>query len=114
MKTVALAVRFLLELAAFAALVYAGVAIVGGGLGWLVGVVAAAIAITLWGLFVAPKARFAVGVPIRFLVELVVFAAAALGLVFADQPSLAIVLAGLYVLDRVALGLPLYGQLPTG
>ena len=74
----------------------------------------AAIAITLWGLFVAPKARFAVGVPVRFLVELVVFAAASLGLVFADQHVLAVVLAGLYVLDRLALGLPLFDSLPTG
>lgn len=110
MKPFALALRFLLELAALAALAYTGIAVVDGPLGWVVGVGALALAATVWGLFVSPKAKIVLGHPLRFVIELAVFAAASLGLVWAGRPVLAAVLAGLFILDRLALGLPLYDR----
>ena len=44
MKGLALVLRFLLELAALAALVYAGIAVVDGPMGWLLGLGMAAAA----------------------------------------------------------------------
>ncbi len=103
MKGLALVVRFLLEVAAIAALVYAGVAVVDPPLGWLLGLGMAAVAAVAWGLFVAPRSRIAVPTPVRFAVEIAVFAAACSGLLAAEQPVLAAGLAIVYVLDRLAL-----------
>jgi len=116
MRSTALLVRFLLELAALAALIASGVLIIGGGLGWLAGLGAAAVAAAVWGLFVAPRARVALPTPARLAVEVVVFAVAAAGLFAADQPILAGLLIFLYVSDRVALkygGAPLFEKNPT-
>ena len=73
---VLLAVRFALELCAFAALVYWGFKTGDGAVVKIViGVGAPAAAIALWGLFVSPKARY--GGPLtRALFELIVFGAA--------------------------------------
>jgi len=103
MKGLALVVRFLLELAALAGLVYAGIAVVDGPSGWLLGLGMAAVAAVAWGLFVAPRARIAVPTAGRLAVEVAVFAAACSGLLAAEQSVLAAVLAIVYVLDRLAL-----------
>jgi hypothetical protein len=103
MRSTALLVRFLLELAALAALVAAGVGVIGGAVGWLVGVVAAGAAALVWGLFVAPRARIALATPVRLAIEVAVFALATAGLFAAGWPVLAGVLIGVYLLDRVAL-----------
>ena len=47
------------------------------------------------GLFVSPKAKVGLPRPAQFAIELLVFAAAALALIVADQPVLGIVLGGL-------------------
>ena len=49
----------------------------------------------IWGLFVSPKAKVELPRPAQFAIELLVFAAAALALIVADQPVLGIVLGGL-------------------
>ena len=115
MKGLALVLRFLLELAALAALVYAGIAVVDGPMGWLLGLGMAAAAAVAWGLFVAPRARIAVPTPARLAVEVAVFAAACSGLLAAGQPVLAAVLAIVYGLDRLALwasGAPAFEPAP--
>ena len=111
MKTWALLVRFVLELAALAALLFAGAAIVDGAAGWLLGTAASAAAAFAWGAVVAPRARYKAPTAVRLAVEIAVFAAASLGLLWAGWPVLAGVLAGLYALDRLALwasGAPAY------
>lgn len=100
-----LAVRFALELCAFAALAYWGfktgdqvVVKVILGLGAPIG------AIALWGLFVSPKARYG-GQLTRALFELIVFGAAVIALFAADRAGLAIAFAAVAVVDSVALRL---------
>ena len=101
---VALALRFVLELCALAALGYWGwqtgqTQVMKAGLG----IGAPLMAAVLWGLFVAPKARIAAPATVRFAVELAVFTLAALGLYLAGRPQLALALAIAYVIHRVLL-----------
>jgi hypothetical protein len=82
-----LALRFLLELCATAALAHWGWRAGGGAVGVLAAVGAALSAALLWGAYVSPKARYAVPAPVRLAVELAVFGSAAGGLaVTAPRP----------------------------
>jgi hypothetical protein len=101
--SLALVVRFLLELAALAALASAGIAIVDGPLGWLLGLGLATLAAVAWGLFVAPRARYPLTTPARLGVEIAVFVAATVGLLLAGRPFLAALLLIVYALDRIVL-----------
>jgi Protein of unknown function (DUF2568) len=92
LRGVTLAVRFLCELAMLAALAYWGF-IVGDGIGaWMLGVGTPLLAAVVWGAWVAPKARWPVPMPVRVVIELVLFGAAVGGLTVAGQPALAVVL----------------------
>jgi hypothetical protein len=92
LRGVTLAVRFLCELAMLAALAYWGFT-VGDGIGaWMLGVGAPLLAAVVWGAWVAPKARWPVPMPVRVVIELVLFGAAVGGLTVAGQPALAVVL----------------------
>jgi hypothetical protein len=97
-RAAALAVRFLLELCALAALAYAG-----WQAHWLLGMALPVAAAVLWGLFVAPKRAVEAPAAVRLLVEALVFGGAAVGLVLADQAALGIVLAAVAVADRVLI-----------
>jgi hypothetical protein len=104
MKALALTVRFLLELAAFAAVAVWGWQVVDPQAAKLVlSIAAPAVLIVVWGLFVAPKARFPVADPWWLAIEVVVFAVAALALIAIDDTIGAVVLAVVYVLDVAAL-----------
>jgi hypothetical protein len=50
------------------------------------------LAAVVWGAWVAPKARWPVPMPVRVVIELVLFGAAVGGLTVAGQPALAVVL----------------------
>jgi hypothetical protein len=66
----------------------------------VLGVGAPFAAAVLWGLFVSPKARY--GTPVRQAIgETVVFGAAVIALLAADQPVLAVVFAVAAVVDGV-------------
>ena len=103
-KQANLALRFVLELAALAALGYWGATADKGRL-VRIGLAAAAplVAATAWVLFVAPGATFDVGPVARFVAELLVFGAAAAGLLVRGRRGLAVVLAGIYVVNRVLM-----------
>ncbi|HEX6872097.1 MAG TPA: YrdB family protein [Micromonosporaceae bacterium] len=103
MKALALVVRFGLELAVLAALVYAGVVLVSGPLGWLVGLVAALLAAAVWGVFVSPRARIILPTPARLAVEVAVFAAGCAALLWAGRAGASAALGGVYLADRLAL-----------
>jgi hypothetical protein len=95
-----LALRFGCELAAFAALAVWG-AHVGDSTAVqvLLAILAPVIAIAVWGVWVAPKAKRRAPDPARAGIEVLVFGAAVLGLVDAGHPALA---AGLGVLAAVS------------
>lgn len=89
-----LAVRFLLELCMLAALGYAGFRLGDG----IVTEIALAVALPLaaavvWGVAIAPKARRRLPDPGRAVLELLLFAAAAAGLVVTGQIVLGLILA---------------------
>ena len=81
MKAANLALRFALELCAFAALGYWGSQATSSAV-WcaVLAIATPAAAIVVWGLFVAPKARVKVSGPVRWAIELVVFGSAAVAL----------------------------------
>jgi membrane protein YdbS with pleckstrin-like domain len=98
--------RFLLELAALAAVAYWGVA-VGDGLLQQVALAAGAVVLLtgVWGLFVAPKAVRRLGDPLRLVVELVVFGVAVGALVSVGEVVVGVVFGLLVVVSEVAVWL---------
>lgn len=106
----ALTVRFLLELAATAAIGWAGLH-VGGVLGVLLAIVGVAVTLVLWGMFVAPKAPRVLPDRQRLALEVAIFAVAVVALLAIGELIPGLVLAGIYILDRLALwavGAPLF------
>ena len=109
LKGANLALAFLLELCALAALGYWGfhagrgtLAKVGLGLG------APLLATVVWGLFVAPKAAVAVPGAVHLALEVAVFGLAAVALYAAGQARPALAFALLVVLNRVLIAV--WGQ----
>jgi Protein of unknown function (DUF2568) len=90
--TLALGVRFLTELALLAAVAWAGAArtrsIV---LGVALGIAAAVVVAAMWGIWIAPASRRRLPDPARLILELVLFGAAAAGLVAVGRPVVAAV-----------------------
>jgi hypothetical protein len=87
-----LLVRFLSELALFAALGYAGWRLPGGGLpGAALSLLLSGAAIAIWAAWIAPKAARRLGEPARLVVEVALFAASGVALSFAGRPVLAAV-----------------------
>jgi Protein of unknown function (DUF2568) len=84
--------RFVCELAMLAALAFWGYVVGEGVWAWLLGLAAPATAGIVWGTFVAPRAKLPVPAPVRVAIELVLYVAAAAGLVAAGQPVAAVVL----------------------
>jgi hypothetical protein len=97
-----LALRFLLELSALAALGYGG-AHVRAGLAVRVAlaVIAPLLAALVWGAVVSPKARVRVPAPVRLLVELAIFGAGVGALVTAERARWAAAYAAAVVLHEV-------------
>jgi len=97
--------RFLLELFAFASLGFWGFA--GWPLPWpgvLVGILAPAFAILLWGLFRSPKAVFRLDPFGKAVVEICVFGAAALAWWDLGQPVVGAVFAVVAVISGIISG----------
>src|SRR5215216_4817030 len=76
-----LAIRFLTELALLAGLAVAGARLGGTAVvSVLAGVLAPAVAATIWGLAIAPRAKRRLAEPARFVLEFVLFSAAGVAL----------------------------------
>ncbi len=92
LKSANLALSFILELGALAALAYWG-SQTGQGLGFaiLLGGGAPLLAAVAWGLFAAPRAAVLVPTAVRMGVEVAFFALATVALAAAGQPTLAAV-----------------------
>jgi Protein of unknown function (DUF2568) len=93
MRAANLALKFLVELAAFAAFAVWGAAAGDGIWSVVLGIAAPAVAIVLWAIFAAPKSERRLGGAARVPFELGVFGLAAVGLAVADHVTLAIVFA---------------------
>ena len=99
-----LAVRFLLELGALAALAYWGFHS-GSGTGAKVALAIGAplCMAVVWGLIAAPRAAITLAAPIRFVVGLAILCLAALALAAAGQRALAVAFAAIIVLNAALL-----------
>lgn len=103
-RDIALTLRFLLELAAIAAVGWWGLTLDAPVLVRVIVGLAAPLAVILaWGAVVAPRARFDGPAWVRLAVEAVVWVAAAAALGAVGAPGLAVAFAVLVVADRLAL-----------
>ena len=99
-----LTLRFLLELAAIGALGYWGFRTGAGPLGKAaLGLGAPALAIVVWGAFVAPKASVDAPEAVRLLLSLAVFGAAAIALAASHESTIAWAFAGAVAINIALL-----------
>ncbi|MGX6602558.1 YrdB family protein [Micromonosporaceae bacterium Da 78-11] len=104
MRVFNLGLRFMLELAALAALAYGGWHTPGPTWSRIALAVALPLlAAVVWGQWVAPKARHPMPDPQRLAPEWAVFGGATVSLALTGHPILAAVLAALAALNRFAL-----------
>ena len=113
MRAANLAVKFLLELAAFASLAvwgwHAGIDLVGNALAAVVlAVLVPAAAIAVWGLWCAPRAARRLPATWRVPLELGILLLSAAALGAAGHPTAAVVFAVVVVVN--AVGLTVFGQ----
>jgi hypothetical protein len=93
MRALSLALKFLVELAAFAAFAYWGASVGSGVTSVVLAIAAPALAIVLWGLFAAPRSERRLATAPRVAFELTVFGLAIVGLLVAGARVAAVVLA---------------------
>jgi len=100
-KTVNLGVRFLLELAALAALAYWGSQTGPLAVSIVLAIAAPLAGAVLWGIFAAPKSRHRLRGARRLIVEIPFFGAAVAGLAATGQWVLAAIFAVVVVLSEL-------------
>ena len=105
-----LTLRFAVEIGLITSFVVIGVQVVGGGWGWALGLALALAAAAIWGVFVAPRRQVDLALGARLAIELVLFAAAGIGLALVGLTVWAVVLVAVEVL--VVAGLFLRGVAP--
>ncbi|MGH3394781.1 MAG: DUF2568 domain-containing protein [Streptosporangiaceae bacterium] len=103
MKSANLAVKFLLELAAFAAFAYWGARTGTGAAAVVLAIAAPAAAVVVWGVFAAPRSSRRLPLTARVPLELGVFALAGAALAAAGSVVLAVAFGVVAVLNAVLL-----------
>lgn len=103
MKDANLALRFLLELCALAALGYWRFQIGRGPTKFLLGLGVPLLSAIVWGMSVSPKAQVHVPEPFRFVLALVILGLAAVALAAAGRPVLASILAVLVGVNSILM-----------
>jgi hypothetical protein len=99
-----LGLRFILEMCLLAALAYWGFQSGDGTLRHIVlGIGAPLLAAVYWGLFLSPKATFSFPLPVKLLLEVIIFALAIVALYASGQHLLAIVFAVVAIVSRSLL-----------
>ena len=102
-KDANLALRFILELCALAALGYWGFTTgTDTGMRWLLGIGAPLLAAVIWALFVAPKATIEVPDALRIALQVLVFGSAA-ALFATGLRTLAIVFIAVVILNAILM-----------
>lgn len=105
MRTTALLVRLVLELALFGGAAYAGWTLSDGGWRILFVILAPATLIAIWGMFLSPKARVTIPPSARITLEALLFGGVSYLLWQAGAPAIGTALAVVWVLHRVVLAL---------
>ncbi|QLQ10594.1 MAG: YrdB family protein [Nocardioidaceae bacterium] len=108
MRSLNLAVKFLLELAAFASLAYWGWHVGNTVAGVVLAVMAPAVAIAVWARYAAPRSPTRLPIRRRVPLELGVFLLSAVALAVSGHPFLAAIF--VLVIAVNALGTTLYRQ----
>lgn len=104
LKSLNLGVRFLLELCLVASMFYVGFHIPAGiAWRWVAAISFSLLTVATWGYFIAPKAEHLLDQPYRLIVEFVLFGLAVAGLGLVGQLRLALVFAGIVVLNEILL-----------
>ena len=103
MRAANLALKFLLELAAIAALAYWGATAADGVPAVVLALAAVGLFVVLWGRFAAPRSAHRLPLRPRMVLELGLFAVAALALALAGSPLLAAAFAVLVVVNAALL-----------
>ena len=103
-RGIALAVRFLLELALLAASALIGWRLAEGGWRFLAASIAVLVVAVVWGLLLSPKARFDVGASAHLGIEAILFLGAGAGLIALGHGPAGIGLILVWAADRAALG----------
>jgi hypothetical protein len=98
-ESLTLLVRFLLELCLLGALAWWGF----DAGGWALGLGAPLAAALVWGMFIAPKARYPVPLAVWIGLQVVLFGAAALGLAAVASTALAVLFVIVVVLHGAAM-----------
>lgn len=101
--TAALTIRFLLELVLLGAAATAGWGLLSDPWRWVAVFAAPVLIAVIWGLLLAPRARFVVPEWIKVVVEALLFVATGAGLWLLGAGILGIVLVAAWALDRVAI-----------
>jgi hypothetical protein len=103
-KSINLAVRFLLELCLLVAVGYWGFHTGRGAIAKIVlGIGVPLLVAVVWGAFLAPRAARRLHEPWRVLLEVALFGLATAGLIAAGRPALAWILALAFVLNRALI-----------
>jgi hypothetical protein len=97
------ALRFLLELAGLIAVVWWALHAADGGAGWALAIVAAVVFIAVWGLFVAPRARYPQRPRVRLVAGTLILLVAALLLAAGGAVVAGAVLASLVALNAIGI-----------
>jgi hypothetical protein len=100
---VQLAIRFVLELAAVVAAGIVGASIGSPPLGLVGGIALASVFVVVWGLFLAPRARFPQSALVRLVVGTLVMEAPAIGLVAVGSTTGGAILAVAILANAIAL-----------
>ena len=93
MLVILLGLRFVLELALVASVGLVGARLTTAPvLGWVLAAGLVAVAVAIWGVFIAPRRRIDLSLAVRVIIELTLFASAAWGLAWIGQPTLGLAL----------------------
>ena len=104
MKWVLYTIAFLVEIAAWCATAGLAFLALSGGAAWVVAVLIFLVVVTLWGLFMAPKARYPLPMLVYYLVKGVFYAGAAVVLWY-WQPAAGVAFVVAVLVSEPALAL---------
>lgn len=112
-KAIHLTLRFLLELVALAAVGYWGFQ-TGENVvvQWLLGIGTPLLIAVIWGMFIAPRARFHLHPLVKEALALIVFGSATLALIVVGQSTLGIVFMAVALFNSVVLYLTRHEPMP--
>ncbi|MGE7884620.1 YrdB family protein [Bacillus sp. NPDC094077] len=108
-KHINLVIRFFLELCALASLCYWGFRFWENVyVKYVFGIGSPLLFAIIWGIYIAPKASLKMPEPYRFMLETILFGVTSVALYVVDQTTFAIILAVVFIINRMSCSLILY------